>query len=91
MNASAGRRSMRFLPAWALLSTAKADEIDGTIKRLQAMSKGLRHAAACPAPSHDECATFQRLLQVAASGALEQRHKKRRVLNKLDRPCSHII
>lgn len=58
---------------------AKADEIDGTIKRLQAMSKGLRHAAACPAPSHGECATFQRLLQAAASGALEQRHKKRRV------------
>lgn len=57
----------------------KADEIDGTIKRLQAMSKGLRHAAACPAPSHGECATFQRLLQAAASGALEQRHKKRRV------------
>lgn len=58
---------------------AKADEIDGTIKRLQAMSKGLRHAAACPAPSHGECATFQRLLQAAAAGALEQRHKKRRV------------
>jgi DNA-binding transcriptional MerR regulator len=57
----------------------KADEIDGTIKRLQAMSNGLRHAAACPAPSHGECATFQRLLRVAASGVLEHRNKKRRV------------
>src|SRR5687767_6098462 len=45
----------------ALLS-AKADELDATIKRLQAMSRGLRHAAACPAPSHAECPTFRRLL-----------------------------
>jgi len=34
---------------------AKADELDATIRRLRAMSKGLRHAAACPAPSHAEC------------------------------------
>jgi DNA-binding transcriptional MerR regulator len=58
---------------------AKAIEIDGMIKRLQAMSNGLRHAAACPAPSHGECPTFQRLLRAAASGALEQRSKKRRI------------
>ncbi|HCE8090031.1 TPA: helix-turn-helix domain-containing protein, partial [Pseudomonas aeruginosa] len=37
---------------------AKADELDATIKRLRAMSRGLRHAAACPAPSHAECPTF---------------------------------
>ena len=30
---------------------AKADEIDATIKQLKAMSRGLRHAAACPAPT----------------------------------------
>jgi DNA-binding transcriptional MerR regulator len=58
---------------------AKADEIDGMIKRLKAMSKGLRHAAVCPAPSHGECPTFQRLLRAAASGALEQRQKKRSI------------
>jgi DNA-binding transcriptional MerR regulator len=58
---------------------AKADEIDGMIKRLQAMSNGLRHAAACPAPSHGECPTFQRLLRAAAAGALEQKSRKRRV------------
>ncbi|HAK92326.1 MAG TPA: MerR family transcriptional regulator, partial [Massilia timonae] len=29
---------------------AKADEIDALVLRLTAMSKGLRHAAACPAP-----------------------------------------
>lgn len=55
----------------ALLSR-KADEIDARIKQLRAVSKGLRHAAACPAPSHAECPTFQRLLGDAASGALRQ-------------------
>jgi DNA-binding transcriptional MerR regulator len=51
----------------------RADEIDATIKRLKAMRDGLRHAAACPAPSHAECPTFQRLLRAASSGALERR------------------
>ena len=49
--------------------SAKADEIDATVRRLKAMSKGLRHAAVCPAPSHAECPTFQRLLKAAGSGA----------------------
>ncbi|MBI2769843.1 MAG: helix-turn-helix domain-containing protein [Burkholderiales bacterium] len=56
--------------------TAKADEIEATIKRLKAMSNGLRHAAVCPAPSHAECPTFQRLLRAASAGALDQRRKK---------------
>ena len=55
---------------------AKADEIDRTVKRLQAMSSGLRHAAVCPAPSHAECPTFQRLVRAAAAGALEPRRRK---------------
>jgi DNA-binding transcriptional MerR regulator len=50
--------------------SAKADEIDAMVVRLKAMSKGLRHAAVCPAPSHSECPTFQRLLRAAGSGAL---------------------
>lgn len=53
------------------LLTAKADELERMIKRLQAMSEGLRHAAVCPAPSHAQCPSFQRLLKAAASGALE--------------------
>lgn len=52
---------------------AKAAEIDRTIVRLRAMSRGLRHAAACRAPSHAECPTFRRLLAAAASGALRER------------------
>jgi DNA-binding transcriptional MerR regulator len=57
---------------------AKADEIDRQVKRLKAMSNGLRHAAACRAPSHAECPTFQRLLRAAATGALERREKAAR-------------
>ena len=59
------------------LLLAKADEIDAQIKRLRAMSSGLRHAAACPAPSHAECPSFQKLLKAAASGALEKRWGRR--------------
>ena len=51
---------------------AKADEIDRMAVRLRAMSRGLRHAAVCPAPSHGECPTFQKLLRAARSGALER-------------------
>jgi DNA-binding transcriptional MerR regulator len=49
---------------------AKARELDGTIRKLTAMRDGLRHAAACPAPSHLQCPTFRRLMGLAASGAL---------------------
>jgi DNA-binding transcriptional MerR regulator len=55
------------------LLAAKAEELEGTIRRLSAMRDGLRHAAACPAPSHMECPTFRRLLRAAASGAIGRR------------------
>lgn len=55
---------------------AKADEIDRTVKRLKAMSDGLRHAAACPAPSHVACPSFQRLLKAASTSARENRQKR---------------
>ena len=42
---------------------AKAEELDQTIRKLSAVRDGLRHAAACRAPSHMECPTFQRLLK----------------------------
>lgn len=56
------------------LLTAKADELDATIKRLKAMSRGLRHAAACPAPSHEQCPVFQGLL----SGAVAHSQQRKR-------------
>lgn len=51
----------------------KAAAIDLQVGQLRAMSRGLRHAAACPAESHAECPTFRRLLKAAATGALERR------------------
>lgn len=56
--------------------SAKADEIDRTVRRLQAVSKSLRHAAVCPAPSHMECPTFRRLLQAAGTATRTQRPRK---------------
>ncbi|WP_431016278.1 helix-turn-helix domain-containing protein [Bradyrhizobium pachyrhizi] len=58
--------------------SAKADELDRTIRRLNAMRDGLRHAAVCPAPSHMECPTFRRLLRVAAAGKISEPKKKSR-------------
>lgn len=50
--------------------TDKADDIDRSIRRLRAMRDGLRHAAACRAPSHMECPTFRRILRaVTAAGS----------------------
>lgn len=59
------------------LLTRKADELDRTIRKLSAMREGLRHAAACRAPSHMECPTFRRLLGAAASNASGRQGKKK--------------
>jgi DNA-binding transcriptional MerR regulator len=59
------------------LLAAKADELDKTIRELTAMRDGLRHAAACSAPSHMECPKFRRILRGAASGAIGARKKRR--------------
>ncbi|MDQ2642366.1 MAG: helix-turn-helix domain-containing protein [Myxococcota bacterium] len=56
----------------ALLS-AKAEEVDRTIRRLSALRDSLRHAAACPARTHLECPKFQRYLRAASHGALGRR------------------
>ncbi|MBD0840531.1 helix-turn-helix domain-containing protein [Streptomyces sp. TRM68416] len=51
----------------------KADELDRRIRELGVLRDSLRHAAACPAPSHMECSTFRRLLKAALSGAVGRR------------------
>lgn len=43
----------------------RAKEIDAQVKRLQAMSKGLRHAAECPEQDHLACPTFRRLMSAS--------------------------
>ncbi|MGP4005991.1 helix-turn-helix domain-containing protein [Streptomyces sp. 4N124] len=52
---------------------AKADELDRKIRELAVLRDSLRHAAACPAPSHMECPTFRRLLKAAVSRKRAQR------------------
>lgn len=43
----------------------KADDLDRRIRELTALRDTLRHVADCPAPSHMECPTFRRLIEVA--------------------------
>jgi MerR family redox-sensitive transcriptional activator SoxR len=57
--------------------TAKADELDGRIQRLSAMRDGLRHAAACPAPSPMECEHFRRIVRLAGTGRLDPPARRR--------------
>jgi hypothetical protein len=73
------------------LLSAKADEIDALVKRLKAMSSGLRHAAACPAPSHVECPSFQKLLKSAATGALEKRWGKQNFMVRASNAFGHMV
>lgn len=54
----------------------KADALDESIRQLRVMRDGLRHAAACRAPSHLECPTFRRIVRAAAAGALGPRRKR---------------
>lgn len=51
---------------------AKADELDTTIRKLTAMRDGLRHAAACRAPSHMACPSFRRIVRAAAAGLIDE-------------------
>jgi len=55
---------------------AKADELDARIRRLQAMSKGLRHAAQCPEEDHLACPKFQRLMKLSAAGVLGEKQDR---------------
>lgn len=55
---------------------ARADALDRKIRELVALRDTLRHVADCPAPSHMECPTFRRLVDVA--GQRGQRRATRR-------------
>lgn len=55
---------------------AKADELSVKIVELTAMRDGLNHAAACRAPSHAECPTFQRLMRGALAGSIKRKKKE---------------
>jgi DNA-binding transcriptional MerR regulator len=57
------------------LLLTKAAELDKKIKELTSMRDGLRHAAACRAPSHFECPKFIRLLRIAGKSQARQPNK----------------
>lgn len=67
-----GQNGMPDLPRDVLHQ--KADEIDRQIQELTALRDTLRHVADCRAPSHMECPTFRRLVDVA--GRHRKRHRK---------------
>src|SRR5688500_12111002 len=50
---------------------SKADALDHAVRRIKAMQSGLRHVAACPAPSHLECPQFVRMMRLAGAGRLK--------------------
>ncbi|AYM07037.1 helix-turn-helix domain-containing protein [Agrobacterium tumefaciens] len=56
----------------------KADAIDRQIHELTALRDTLRHVADCPAPSHMECPTFRRLVNVAGKREKIERPKRGR-------------
>jgi DNA-binding transcriptional MerR regulator len=62
-----------------LMLTAKADELDRTIRNLSVMRDGLRHAAVCSAPSHLECPKFRRILRAPEAGAKVGQQKNKKV------------
>jgi DNA-binding transcriptional MerR regulator len=49
------------------LLSAKAEALARTIRQLEALKNGLEHAAVCPALSHAECPSFQRLIKIASA------------------------
>lgn len=58
-----GKNGAPDLPRAALHQ--RADEIDRQIRELTALRDTMRHVAECPAPSHMECPTFRRLVELA--------------------------
>lgn len=70
-----GRNGMPDLPRGVLHE--KADEIDRQIHELTALRDTLRHVADCPAPSHMECPTFRRLVDVAGKRDGKRRDAKK--------------
>jgi DNA-binding transcriptional MerR regulator len=43
----------------------RADELDRQVRELTALRDTLRHVADCPAPTHMECPTFRRIVDLA--------------------------
>jgi len=79
-----GRNGMPDLPRDVLHQ--KANEIDRRIHELAALRDTLRHVADCPAPSHMECPTFRRLVEVAGKSGIKLAKKKASTVRAVKRP-----
>lgn len=53
----------------------RADRLERQIQDLTALKNAIRHVAECPAPSHMQCPTFQRLVRLA--GKRQARHGRK--------------
>jgi DNA-binding transcriptional MerR regulator len=42
----------------------RAQEIDGTIRKLQLLSRGLKHIACCTKTEHSECEAFKKIVSI---------------------------
>ncbi|MDF7660920.1 helix-turn-helix domain-containing protein [Erwiniaceae bacterium L1_54_6] len=42
----------------------RAKEIDGTIRKLQLLSRGLKHIACCTKTEHSECEAFKKIVSI---------------------------
>ena len=69
-----GRNAIPNIPR--VILHQKADEVDRQIHELTALRDTLRHVADCPAPSHIECSTFRRLIEVAGKRNIKRATKK---------------
>ena len=56
----------------------KAEEIGRQIDELSSLRDLLHHVADCPAPSHMECPTFRRLLDIAGKRTTKRKRAKKR-------------
>lgn len=79
-----GRDGLPDLPRDALHD--KADAIDRQINELSALRDTLRHVAECPAPSHMECPTFRRLVNVAGKRGKANARKRTAAPRKIRQP-----
>lgn len=52
---------------------ARADQIERQIGELTSLKNAIRHVAECPAPTHMECPSFQRLLRLSAKSGQKRR------------------
>jgi DNA-binding transcriptional MerR regulator len=62
----------------------KADDLTRQIREQTILRDTLRHVAECPAPSHMECPTFRRLVNLAGRRGLSRRKRPRKGMGPIE-------